>query len=72
LADYRDHYGEIRASGADVVAVSVDPQEASEAVRWDLRLPFMILCEEWGIHNPRERGGIAKPDTQATTATMPP
>jgi peroxiredoxin len=68
LADYRDHYDEIRASGAAVVAVSVDPPEASEAVRQDLRLPFMILCDtarrvvrEWDVYNPRERGGIAKP-----------
>jgi len=68
LADYRDRYGEIRASGADLAAVSVDPPEASEAVRRDLRLPFMILCDtarrvvrEWGIYNPNERGGIAKP-----------
>ena len=68
MADYRDHYDEIRASGADLVAVSVDPPEASEAVRRDLRLPFMILCDterrvvrEWDIYNPRERGGIAKP-----------
>jgi peroxiredoxin len=68
LADYRDHYDEIRASGANLVAVSVDPPEASEAVRRDLRLPFMILCDtarrvvrEWDIYNPRERGGIAEP-----------
>jgi len=68
LADYRDHYDEIRASGADVVAVSVDPPEASEAVRRDLPLPFTILCDterrvaqEWDVYNPRERGGIAKP-----------
>jgi peroxiredoxin len=68
LADYRDHYDKIRASGANVVAVSVDPPEASEAVRQDLRLPFMILCDmerrvvrEWDILNSRERGGIAKP-----------
>ena len=68
MADYRDCYGEIRATGADVVAVSVDPPEASEAVRRDLRLPFMILCDtarrvvrEWNIYNPHERGGIARP-----------
>ena len=68
MADYRDHYDEIRASRADLVAVSVDRPETSEAVRWDLRLPFMILCDtarrvvrEWHIYNPHERGGIAKP-----------
>jgi peroxiredoxin len=68
LADYRNCYDKIRAYGANLVAVSVDPPQTSEAVRRDLRLPFMILCDtarrvvrEWGIYNPRERGGIAKP-----------
>jgi hypothetical protein len=47
---------------------SVDPPQTSEAVRRDLRLPFMILFDtarrvvrEWDIYNPHERGGIAKP-----------
>jgi peroxiredoxin Q/BCP len=68
LADYRDHYKEIRAGGAQVAAASVDPQRKSEALRRELRLPFPILCDterrvvkEWDIYNPRERGGIAKP-----------
>jgi peroxiredoxin len=68
LADYRDHYDKIRVSGANLVAVSVDSPETSEAVRRDLRLPFMILCDtarrvvrDWDIYNPRERGGVAKP-----------
>jgi peroxiredoxin len=68
LADYRDRYDEIRRTGADLAGVSVDPPEASEAMRRDLRLPFMVLSDtarrvvrEWGIYNPGERGGIAKP-----------
>jgi peroxiredoxin len=68
LADYRDHYPEIRAAGADVAAVSVDPPAKSEALRRELRLPFPILCDtqrrfiqEWDIYNPWEKGGIAKP-----------
>ena len=68
MADYRDHYTEIRAAGADVVAVSIDPLAKSEALRRELRLPFPILCDierrvvkDWGIYNPKERGGIAKP-----------
>jgi peroxiredoxin Q/BCP len=68
LADYRDHYEEIRAAGAEVAAVSVDPPEKSQALRRELRLPFPILCDterrvakEWDIYNPREKGGIAKP-----------
>ena len=68
MADYRDHYEEIRAAGADVAAVSADSPEKSETLRRDLRLPFPILCDterrviqDWDIYNARERGGIAKP-----------
>jgi peroxiredoxin Q/BCP len=68
LADYRDHYAEISAAGASVVAVSVDAAVESEALRTQLSLPFPILCDiertvirEWGLLNARERGGIAKP-----------
>lgn len=68
MADYRDHYEEIRAAGASVGAVSVDPPAKSEALRRKLRLPFPILCDtetraiqDWDIYNPREKGGIAKP-----------
>ncbi len=68
MADYRDHYAEIRAGGADVVAVSVDRPEQSERLRSELALPFTILSDadrhvvkEWDIFNPREHGGIAKP-----------
>jgi peroxiredoxin len=68
LADYRDHYEEIRAAGASAAAVSIDPPAKSEALRRKLRLPFPILCDTerrviqgWDIYNPREKGGIAKP-----------
>jgi len=68
LADYRNHYGEIRAGGAQLVAVSVDPPDRSQALRQQLDLPFPILCDtsrrvvrEWHIYNPREHGGIAQP-----------
>jgi len=68
LVDYREHYQEIRATGASIVAVSVDAPDKSEVLRHELRLPFSILCDverrvvrEWSIYNPRERGGIAKP-----------
>jgi len=51
-----------------MVAVSVDAPEKSESVRRELRLPFPILSDcqrrvvrEWGIYNPDEKGGIAKP-----------
>jgi peroxiredoxin len=68
LADYRDHYDEIRAAGADVVAISVDRPEQSERLRRELGLPFAILSDadrcvvkEWDTLNRREHGGIAKP-----------
>jgi peroxiredoxin len=68
LADYREHYPEIRSAGASLVAVSVDSCESSEALRTQLSLPFPILCDterrvvkDWDIYNSRERGGIAKP-----------
>jgi peroxiredoxin len=68
LADYREHYLEIRSAGASVVAVSVDAPDESEALRVRLALPFAILCDterrvirDWGIYNSGEKGGIAKP-----------
>jgi peroxiredoxin len=68
LAEYRELYPSLRAAGANMVAVSVDAPEKSEFVRRELRLPFPILSDsqrrvvrEWGIYNPGEKGGIAKP-----------
>jgi peroxiredoxin len=68
LADYREHYLEIRAAEASMVAVSVDAPDKSEALRVHLSLPFPILCDterrvvrDWGIYNSGEKGGIAKP-----------
>jgi peroxiredoxin len=68
LAEYREQYQAISAAGASLVAVSVDAPEKSEAVRQQLQLPFPILSDserrivqEWGIYNPNEKGGIAKP-----------
>jgi peroxiredoxin len=68
LADYREHYPEIRATGTTLAAVSVDTPEQSEALRHELQLPFPLLCDverravrEWDVYNPHEKGGIAKP-----------
>ena len=68
MAEYREQYQAISAAGASLVAVSVDAPEKSEAVRQQLQLPFPILSDserrivqEWGIYNPNEKGGIAKP-----------
>jgi len=58
----------IRAAGADVVALSVDSQARSEALRTQLALPFPVLCDParavvraWDLYNPGEMGGIAVP-----------
>ncbi len=68
MAEYGRAYGAIRAAGADVVALSVDSQARSEAVRTQLVLPYPILCDParvvvraWDLYNPREMGGIAVP-----------
>jgi peroxiredoxin len=68
LADYREHYLEVQRAGANVVAVSVDEPDKSEALRVQFSLPFPILCDterrvvrDWDIYNAEEKGGIAKP-----------
>lgn len=68
MAEYRDHYAEIHAAGAEVTGVSVDAPENSEYLRRALKLPFPLLCDTrrelvaaWGVLNEKERGGIATP-----------
>ncbi len=68
MAEYRDSYETIRAAGVHVAALAVDEPARSEALRHQLHLPFPILCDTrreviqtWGLYNPREMGGIAKP-----------
>lgn len=68
MAEYGRAYEEIRAAGADLVALSVDTQARSEAVRAQLVLPYPVLCDPartvvraWDLYNAREIGGIAVP-----------
>jgi peroxiredoxin len=68
LTEYARHYAAIRAAGADVVALSVDPEDRSEPLRKQLGIDFPILCDrdrrvvrEWGLYNPDEMGGIGIP-----------
>jgi len=68
LADYRDHYDEIRRAGGELITVSADVPARSEMLRELLHLPFVMLSDverrvvrQWDIYNARERGGIAKP-----------
>ncbi len=68
MAGYREHFAEIEAAGAGLVAISVDTPEESQAFKQSLQLPFLLLSDverkvvrEWGLFNPREHGGIAHP-----------
>jgi len=68
LAEYARSHEAIRATGAHVVALSVDAPERSEALRAELALPFPILSDAsrtvvraWDLYNPLEMGGIAVP-----------
>ena len=68
MAEYRDIWNTIRAAGADVAGVAVDPPERAEAVRRQLGLNFPILCDtarevvrSWNVFEPEQFGGIAKP-----------
>ncbi|MGA8870104.1 MAG: redoxin domain-containing protein [Candidatus Acidiferrales bacterium] len=68
MAEYRDLWDKIRGAGADVTAVVVDPPERAEAVRRQIELPFLILCDtrrelvrDWGLFEFEVMGGLAKP-----------
>jgi len=77
LADYRDHYAAISATGASLAALSVDTPAESEELRNQLSLPFVLLSDverhiirEWGLLNAKERGGIAKPSVFVIDANL--
>jgi peroxiredoxin len=68
LAEYARDYPAIRATGADVAALSVDSPARAAALRTQLQLPFVLLCDperavvrDWDVYNAREMGGIAIP-----------
>ena len=68
MAGYRNHFAEIEAADAGLVAISVDTPEESKAFKQSLQLPFLLLSDverkvvsEWGLLNTREHGGIAHP-----------
>ena len=68
MTEYARQYAAFRAAGADVAALSVDPEDRSEPLRKQLGIEFPILCDtgrrvvrEWGLYNPDEMGGIAVP-----------
>jgi peroxiredoxin len=68
LAQYARDYTAIRATGTDVAALSVDSPARAAALRTQLQLPFLLLCDparavvrEWDLYNAREMGGIEIP-----------
>lgn len=70
LTEYQRHFADFEASGAGVVAVSVDEPGRSAALRRRLGLAFPILCDvdrrvarAWELYNPAEMGGVFLPAT---------
>ena len=62
LRDLRDHYREIRARGARVLAISVDPPEISAALREKLGVDIDFVSDEQGtlmdLLQVRDRNGL--------------
>jgi peroxiredoxin/uncharacterized protein YndB with AHSA1/START domain len=68
LAALKENHPAIARAGAAVLALSTDPPWQSDALARDMALPFTLLCDEnqeyvklYGLHNPHEMGGCAKP-----------
>jgi hypothetical protein len=68
LAEIRQVYRQLRASGCAVFALSVDPPAISAALKNEMGLPFELLCDvdktviqAFHLLNHDEHGGIAYP-----------
>ena len=68
MADYSEHLENLRAAGAQLVAISVDDAARTETVRQELGIKFPLLCDpsrevvkKYGLLNGGEKGGIAFP-----------
>ena len=68
MADYSEHLKDLRAAGAELVAISVDDAARTEPVRQELGIKFPLLCDtsrevvkKYGLLNSGEKGGIALP-----------
>lgn len=77
MAEFGDRYAEFTRAGSEVAALSVDAPAASEAVRRRYALPFPILCDTaadvcraWGLYDPAEKGGVARPAVFLLDATL--
>lgn len=67
MAEFREHYDEIRHVPADVAALTIDDAGHAETVRSLYELPFPILCDPraeviqaWGLYEPGTKGGISR------------
>ena len=68
MADYSEHLEDLRAAGAELVAISVDDAARTEPVRQEVGIKFPLLCDtsrevvkKYGLLNSGEKGGIALP-----------
>jgi thioredoxin-dependent peroxiredoxin len=68
LADYSEHLEDLRAAGAQLVAISVDDAARAETVRQELGVKFPLLCDtsrevvkKYGLLSSGEKGGISFP-----------
>ena len=70
MADYGHSVNGFVAQGVQLAALSVDEPERSRDLRARLGLPYPLLTDpgrdvirSWGLFNPKEAGGIARPAT---------
>jgi peroxiredoxin len=70
LADYGHLVNDFTGEGVQIAALSVDDPERSRDLRARLALPYPLLTDPgrdvvraWGLYNPKEAGGIARPAT---------
>ncbi len=70
MAELGERHAEIVAAGTGIAALSVDGPERSQEVRRRYGLLFPLLCDPaaqvvraWGLFDPAEKGGIARPAT---------
>jgi peroxiredoxin len=68
LADYSEHLEDLRAAGAELVAISVDDAARAGTLRHEMGIKFPLLCDtgrevvkKYGLLNSGEKGGIAFP-----------
>lgn len=68
LTRLAEDYNKIKAAGGDVIAISVDDQSFAWSMAQTTGAKFQILSDSdkkvitsYGIVNPQEHGGIAKP-----------